>query len=223
MHHRWLLPLLLIATGAAAAHDTWFERRADGSLQLGTGAQFPQQETGLDPQWILRQGCDAGSCWAQSTPFELTLDPAKIDLYLAEVRPDAALLQAWQAMQARGLPWVERYAKHARIVTNAAAAAAPSGMAMDVLLWSDGTPRRGRPLTLQVLRDGQPLPHFAVELRNDRSHFGLWRRTDAQGRLAFTPPFAAAWLLRGVDLRLSDTRPGIWDSRFVTLAFDVAD
>lgn len=223
MHHRWILPLLLLATGAAAAHDTWFERRADGSLQLGTGTQFPKQETPLDPQWIARQGCDAGSCWAQSAPFELTLDPARIPLYLDEVRPDAALLQAWQAMQARGLPWVERYAKHARIVTDPAAAATPSGMAMDVLLWSDGPLRRGRPLTLQLLRDGLPLPHFAVELRSDRSRFGLWRRTDDQGRLVFTPPFAAAWLLRGVDLRLATQRPDSWDSRFVTLAFEVAD
>lgn len=213
--------LVLSLAGPALAHDTWFARQPDGRLVLGTGAQFPKQETGIDAQYLLQQGCDAGSCWAQTTPFALTLDADKIALYLDEVRPDAALVAAWRALQARGLPWQERYAKHARIVHDAAAAASPSGMAMDVLLFSTTAPRRGQPLTFQVLRDGQPLPHFAVELRNDSSRFGLWRRTDAQGRLQFTPPFGGQWLLRGVDLRLSGTVPDSFDSRFVTLAFEV--
>jgi len=30
-------------------------------------------------------------------------------------------------------------------------------------------------------------------------------------------------LLRGTDLRPSSERPGTWDSRFITLAFEVAD
>jgi hypothetical protein len=34
-------------------------------------------------------------------------------------------------------------------------------------------------------------------------------------------PLAGHWLLRGTDLRLSDTVPDSWDSRFVTLAFSV--
>ncbi|MFY9514633.1 MAG: hypothetical protein WAQ05_27005, partial [Rubrivivax sp.] len=122
--------LLTLASSCATAHDTWFERHADGSLQLGTGARFPKQETGLDPQWLQQQGCDAGSCWAQSTAFTLTLEPDKIAPYLDEVRPGPAVLAAWAALQARGLPWVERYAKHARIVANPALPMAGSGMAM---------------------------------------------------------------------------------------------
>ena len=42
---------------------------------------------------------------------------------------------------------------------------------------------------------------------------------DSQTRL----PLAGRWVLRGTDLRLSSERPDTWDSRFVTLAFDVAD
>jgi len=213
--------LLVLAAGPAQAHDSWFARQPDGSVVLGTGNQFPKQETGIAPQYLLKQACAAGSCWAQTTPFELELAPDKIALYLDEVRPDAAVLDTWRTMQARGLPWLERYAKHARIVLDAAGAATPSGMAMDVLLLGGAAPRRGQPLQFQLLRDGQPLPQFAVELRNDRSRFGIWRRTDDAGRLSFTPPFAAQWLLRGIDLRLSDTVPDTFDSRFVTLAFEV--
>lgn len=215
------LLLSFVLFGPAQAHDTWFARQPDGSATLGTGAMFPKQETGIDPQFLLIHACNASNCWAQTTPFDLELAPDKIALYLDEVRPDAALLDAWRALQARGLPWRERYAKHARIVQDAAAAATPSGMAMDVLLLGGTAPRRGQALTFQVLRDGRPLPQFAVELRNDRSRFGIWRRTDDAGRLSFTPPFAAQWLLRGIDLRLSETVPDTFDSRFVTLAFDV--
>lgn len=213
--------LLLCLAGAVQAHDTWFAHQAGGPPVLGTGAQFPKQETGIAPQYLLRQACSAGSCWAQTTPFELVLAPDLVAPYLDEVRPDAALVEAWRAMQARGLSWKERYAKHARIVLDAADGATPSGMAMDVLLFSAAAPRRGQPLQFQVLRDGQPLPNFAVELRSDNSRFGIWRRTDELGRLSFTPPFAAQWLLRGVDLRVSDTLPDTFDSRFVTLAFEV--
>jgi hypothetical protein len=205
--------LLAAACSGALAHDSWFERRADGSLALGTGQQFPKQETLIDPGYITQQGCDAAGCWAQTTTFELDLAPDKIALYLDEVRPPQAVVDAWASMRTRGLPWHERYAKHARIVLDPAAAAVPSGMAMDVLLES-----RGREKVFQVLRDGRPLPAFAVELRNDRSRFGIWRRTDAEGRLRFTPPFAGQWLLRGVDLRVVGDR---FDSRFISLAFEV--
>jgi uncharacterized GH25 family protein len=77
-------------------------------------------------------------------------------------------------------------------------------------------------LQFQVLRDGQPLPDFAVEMRNERSPLGLWRKTDAQGRVSIAAPLPGRWVLRGTDLRLSESEPDLWVSRFVTLAFDVA-
>ncbi len=223
------LPALLAClAGPALAHDTWFEPGPDGKPLLGTGNRFPQQETRVAPELLVRQGCNAAGCWAQTTVFALTLEPALIPAYIDEVRPPPAVLAAWQQLQARGLPWNERYTKHARILLGnsadaLAAAARPTGMDLDVLLTASAAPRRGQPLTLQVLRDGRPLPHFAVELRNDRSAIGLWRRTDAEGRLAFTPPLAAQWLLRGIDLRPSEGDPATWDSRFITLAFTAGD
>ena len=36
-----------------------------------------------------------------------------------------------------------------------------------------------------------------------------------------TVPLAAKWMLRGTDLRLSTSNPDFWDSRFVTLTFEV--
>lgn len=234
--------MLLAGAGAAGAHDTWFETvpGAGWRLALGTGNQFPVHEIGVGANYVVRQGCSgpkgalpltslsntdtalvlgaaavATDCWAQLEPFEVTLPPALIEVYLREVNPTPANLAAWKDMAARGKPWVERYVKHARVVRAGATAPQPSGLGLDALLEGTG------PHVFRILRDGQPLPGFAVEFRHERAHEGLWHRTDAEGRVRFTPAQAGRWLLRGIDLRVSTTRADTWDSRFVTLAFSV--
>jgi hypothetical protein len=164
------------------------------------------------------------SCWAQLSPFEIELAADKIALYLKEIQAPPAVREQWAQMHARGLGWRERYTKHARIELQPdAGAARPVDMAMDVLIESPQRPlQQGQTLQFRVLRDGQPLPDFAVELRNERSPLGLWRKTDAQGRVSIVAPLPGRWVLRGADLRLSETEPNLWVSRFVTLAFEVA-
>lgn len=239
-HDSWFerLPPSTAAPGASAL------------LALGTGNQFPRYESGIDAKYLASQGCrsadgnapmraqrdlpaalllatpaGAQTCWAQLTPFQVTLDPDKIDLYLREVGASAELRASWAALQARGLPWIERYTKHARIALagDGALGAEPVPMAMDVLL--DGPAaqgiRAGQPLAFRVLRDGAPLAGMPVELRHANSRFGIWRRTDDAGRVELPALPPGRWLLRGVDLRLSSTVPDTWDSRFITLAFEV--
>lgn len=223
------------------------------TLSLGTGNQFPLMETPLAAEALQLAGCrqsgepvqplrplraldkavqlrtpPAGgglSCWAQSMPFEIELPPDKIALYLKEIHASPAVNAAWAGMRERGLPWKERYAKHARIElpgTRAERAAAPA-LALDAVpLGGPAGWRRGDTASFQLLRDGQPLADFAVELRHERAPVGLWLVTDAQGRVQMRLPLAGRWVLRGTDLRPSIERPGTWDSRFITLAFDVA-
>lgn len=166
----------------------------------------------------------APSCWAQVQPFEVEIAPRIVELYFKEIQAPAAVREAWAEMHRRGVTWKERYTKHARIETwraGAAVSTQPVPMAMDVLLTSDGPVGVDRPLGFQVLRDGLPLPDFPVELQNSASGLGIWRRTDAQGRVTFSPPLPGRWILRGTDLRLSETQRDYWESRFVTLAFEV--
>ncbi len=244
-----LLLLLLLLAGAAQAHDSWFERLPDGTLALGTGNQFPTFDSAIGAEYLRKQGCqradgsalpltplrntdttlllspapEAVSCWMQLAPFEVELAPDKIALYMSEVHPPQALLDAWAGMQARGLPWKERYTKHARVQRLGSGSARPAEMGMDALpVGAAASPRVGSTLEFQLLRDGAPLPGLAVQFRTERSGFGIWRSTDAQGRVQFQPPLAGAWLLRAVDLRVSATVPDSFDSRFVTLAFEVA-
>lgn len=227
---------------------------AEVALMLGTGNRFPLHESGVGFEYLVRSGCRSDaqgrpialqrvsdaptalwlrarargdkplSCWAQLSPFEVELAPDRIAPYLNEIQAPAAVREQWARLQSRGVPWRERYTKHARIELRPDAdAARPVDMAMDVLLESAERPlRQGQMLQFRVLRDGAPLPDFAVELRNERSPLGLWRKTDAQGRVTFTVPLPGRWVLRGTDLRSSQSDSDRWESRFVTLAFEVA-
>lgn len=176
-------------------------------------------------------GGAALSCWAQLLPQDIEIDDTTVEAYLDEVHAAEAVRARWKELRARGVRWRERYTKHARI--ELAAEAAPAGtpvaaapgavpaLGLDVRLESPLPLKAGDTLRVQVLRDGQPLAGQPVELRSDLSPIGLWRQTDADGRVGIPVPLAARWLLRGVDLRPSATRADAWESRFVTLAFEV--
>jgi hypothetical protein len=126
-------------------------------------------------------------------------------------------------MKARGLPWREHYTKYARIELGGTGPRAALPLGMDVRLDNPRTPiRAGDELTFQVLRDGAPLADLPVELVNNINPLGIWRKTDAEGRVRVAPPLAGRWLLRGVDLRVSRKTADEWESWFVTLAFEVA-
>lgn len=173
------------------------------------------------------------TCWAQLHPIDIEIaDNAIVEIYLKEVNALPAVRERWEAMRARGVRWQENYTKHARIELGAmdagAAASAPAdlaapvaGLGLDLRLENPGLLRAGDTLRAQLLRDGQPLAGLPLELRSDLSPVGIWRQTDAEGRISVTVPLAARWLLRGVDLRASERRADAWDSRFITLAFEV--
>lgn len=180
----------------------------------------------------------ASSCWAQLRPFDVEVAPALVPLYLNEINASAAVRAAWTALQARGLPWKERYTKHARIVLPApldgvaAANLEPAAdLGLDIVADAGAQSLSvGQTLAVQVLRDGQPLAGLALELRSELSPIGIWHQTDLQGRLSVRLPLAGRWLLRGVDLRLANAEGAEvmdsadadhWVSRFVTLAFEV--
>jgi hypothetical protein len=164
-------------------------------------------------------------CRVQTRPTALELDPALVPAYLDEARADAALRQRWQALQAQGRPWRERFRKHARWIdapTGGAdtGAAPPPPLPLDLeLTLPPGGPQRGDRLRARLLWQGQPLPGHALELRNDLSPVGLWLRTDAEGVVELPLPLAARWLVRSILLRPAADEA--WDSDFLGVSFDV--
>ena len=223
-----------------------------GALALGTGDRFPKQEYAVGAETLARQGCRTASgnvralqplrlaetalllaapapgtaaCWAQLQPFDIDIAADKVAVYFDEIRPPAAVRQRWAELQARGVPWNERYTKHARLLLSAVPPvdAPPADMDLDASLApGQAAPRVGQTSVFQVLSAGQPLPGLALQFRSELSPVGLWAQTDADGRVALRLPRAGRWLLRGTELLPSATRPDGWDSRFLTLAFDVA-
>jgi hypothetical protein len=169
------------------------------------------------------------ACWAELGAVEIELEPKVVDVYFKEIRPPAAVRAAWAALQARQLPWRERYRKFARIELAAdAATPAPSlvaarqplGLGLEIVVLGSEPIAVGRPIAFQVLRDGKPLPGLAVELVSERNPLGIWREADARGQLRHTLPFGGRWLLRGTQLRPAARDLESWESRFVTLAIE---
>lgn len=240
---------LALAAPLAAAHDTWFEPLPGGGLALGTGNRFPVMELAVDDKYFARRGCvaadgkprtleklrftdtstllrpqsDAATCFVQLDAFDVELPPDKVDVYFKEIRPSDAVIAAWEQLRARGLPFKERYVKSARVdLADAAGVANPVGMTMDALrLAPVGAMTVGTEAVFEVLRDGQPLAGFNVELVNERSPIGLWHRTDAQGRIRARLPLPGRWLLRGTDLRIAGSGATRFESWFITYAFEV--
>jgi hypothetical protein len=241
-HDSWLSPgreaLLELATGNRYPVQE-FGPAASGLAQAhcsdGTGQPIALRPVREQPQRLeLAPGPDDAaqaplSCWAELRAAGIELGPRLVQVYLAEIRAPAATRAAWARVQQRGLPWRESYRKFARIELASdggaaqeriAAARQPVGMALEIVVLGAQPIATGQPLAFQVLRDGQPLAGFPVELVSERSALGVWRETDAQGVLRHRLPFGGRWLLRGTDLRPSGARPDTWEGRFVTLAIE---
>ena len=162
------------------------------------------------------------ACWAQLKPFDVEVPQDKVELYLSEIQASPALRATWAAMKSRGLPWRERYTKSVRTELAGSGLRGALPLQMDVRLDNPRTPiRSGDELVFQVLLRGQPVADLPVEFVSHLNPLGLWRKTDAEGRVRIALPLAARWLARAVDLRVSPKNADEWESDFVTLAFDV--
>jgi Domain of unknown function (DUF4198) len=250
-HDSWFAPQpanergqLVLALGTGNQYPAFDVAIPAAQLQtsgcLGPGVrEVPLREAGglglfrqATPALLLRTGRPVSpaasvSCWAQLVPIDIQIDDPTVVVYLDEIKAPPAVRERWAALQARGVRWQETYVKHARVEVEgeqpATTATAPiEGLGLDVRLENPQRPlRAGDSVRFQVLRDGQPLAGLAVELRSDASPIGFWRQTDAEGRVQITLPLAARWILRGTDVRPSTQHPDRWESRFVTLAFEV--
>lgn len=194
-------------------------------------ALLPRQER---PEFLeMRARVDATSgvaCWLELKPNNVEITPELVAQYFDEIRAPAAQRELWAQQRSRGVSWRETYRKFMRIELPARAgktgAAAdlsvlrqPQGLGLEIVPLGAEAIRVGQPVAFQMLLDGQPLAGQAVQLVSERSPLGIWRQTDAQGRLRETLPFGGQWLLRATRLEppTTDTEP--WRSRFITLVF----
>ncbi len=171
------------------------------------------------------------SCWAELKAWSFEMPLHLVPVYLAEIKASKALRDTWAGLNERKLPWRETFTKYARIEAQETspatpaqrlAARKPAGLPLELVIVSEGPVATGQELVFQLLRDGQPLAGLPLELISERSAIGIWRETDAEGKVRHTLPFTGRWLLRGTDLRISQQDATRWESRFATLALDAA-
>ena len=170
------------------------------------------------------------ACWVALKPYPLEMTPDLVKTYFSEIRPPAALVEHWSRQQARGVAWRETYSKYLRMelpgasdagADSLAALRQPQGLAMELVPVGADPIRAGQPVGFQVLLDGKPLAGQWIELVSARHTLGVWRQSDAEGKIRQALPFAGPWLLRSVHLEApaDDSQP--WRSRFVTLLVHV--
>ncbi|MBC5765670.1 DUF4198 domain-containing protein [Ramlibacter albus] len=167
------------------------------------------------------------ACHVQLVPFDIELTPQLVEVYLREIRAPDSVRSAWEQMRKAGKPWRERYVKFARIeLATAAGDESPAqwrtlreatpGAPLEIVPGGTAPLQAGREAVFRVLASGRPVRDVPVELVSDRSPVGVWLRSDADGLLRVTIPFAADWLLRATVLDLAGDA---WNSRFATFAF----
>lgn len=169
------------------------------------------------------------ACWVELKPFPVEMTPELVKTYFSEIRPPAALVEQWSRQQARGVAWRETYTKSLRMelpgepgaAGSLAALRTPQGLPMEMVPTGADPIRVGQPADFQVLLDGKPLAGQWIELVSSRHTLGIWRQSDAEGKIRQALPFAGRWLLRSVHLEApaDDSQP--WRSRFVTLLVHV--
>jgi hypothetical protein len=212
-------------------------------LELGTGNRPPHHEFPIGPEQLAKQGCmgprgvarmqpvrvqqaalllrfsdpEAAQCWAELVPFEVTVPPDKIAVYLDDIHADAELREHWRALSATGRSGSERYVKHARLLLHGNGVAGER-LRMDIEQVSERVVS-GELVHFRIWFENRPLPEQWLELVGDRGETGGWFRSSDDGTVTFAVPREGTWLLRGTRLRPS-TLPGpAWTSDFVTLVF----
>ena len=171
------------------------------------------------------------ACWAELKPRDVELADALVETYFSETRPAPGVSQRWARQRSAGIPWRETYRKFMRVEVPPAPAPppgalaalrAPQGLGMEIVPLGDDPLRAGRPASFQLLRDGRPVAGHWIEFVSERNPLGVWRQSDADGKVSIALPFAGRWLARSVFIEPPADDGMRWNSRFTTVLVHVA-
>ncbi|MGH9365649.1 MAG: DUF4198 domain-containing protein [Thermoanaerobaculia bacterium] len=161
--------------------------------------------------------------WAESKPRFIELTPKQVDEYLEEIGAADTVGREWKALGA-GAKWRENYTKHVKTFVRVGEPGQdsswkePVGMAFEIVPEQDPTAlSSGDRLTVQLLKDGKPLPDFPVGLVAAKAKDGSIQKTDTQGRVSLQLDRPGWWLLRATQIERSSKPELDWESHFTTL------
>lgn len=172
----------------------------------------------------------AVACWLELRPVELTLTPELVQVYFRDIRAPQAVRDAWASQQSAGIVWKEIYRKYVRIeaplpgaeaVTASAAMRLPRNYPLELVPVGHEPVVARAEAEFQALAGGRPVPDLAVEFVSLRNPAGIWRQTNADGRIRLALPFGGEWLLRSTVLSIPKSPQEPWRSSFATLTVQV--
>lgn len=170
------------------------------------------------------------ACSLELLAVDLALTNELVDLYMVDVRAPQAVRDAAAAQRKAGVEWKEVYRKYIRIevpvqpgatATSYADLRKPRGLPLELVPAGNEPLATGKPAEFVALSNGKPVPNLAVEFVPSRGPIGLWRQTDAQGRIGLTLPFGGEWLLRATTFEIPQNAQEPWRTRFGTLTVEV--
>jgi hypothetical protein len=163
-------------------------------------------------------------------PIFLEKSAEEIEARLREVHAGEALREAW-GRQAPETPWREHVMRYVKIFVRVGEPSVATadwsqalGAPLEIIPEQDPTKlRAGDRLSVRALREGAPLPNFALDFKtadDSRDHVMF---TDLAGRAEITLDAAGLWLIYGTDLRLAQKpqKDETWVSTFASLALEV--
>ncbi|HEV2611038.1 MAG TPA: DUF4198 domain-containing protein [Noviherbaspirillum sp.] len=174
-----------------------------------------------------------------SHPNQVALSGDKFHAYLREEGLDD-IIKRREADGTAATPGRERYRRHVktllRVGSNADGKsdrtyATRTGQRLEIVPLADPLAQRaGGTLDFQFYFDGKPLAGVLVKAwhrkdgkpKNDQTLI-IRARTDAQGKVAFSLPYAGTWMVSAVHMIATTDTPDIdWDSFWGNLTFDLA-
>jgi hypothetical protein len=199
------------------------DRLAATGLRIG-GRKLPLDAANPD-RIALRlsvptSGTGVAALWIALRPRTLSLTPTEVQEYLREIGASEDVESRWRRQQR----WRETYVKLAKTYVRVGEPTGdrswrePVGLQLEIVPRADPTRlRAGSELSVQVLRDGKPLPRFAVSALPSATIEPIMRSTDGEGRAAFTLDRPGPWLIRGTLIEPSSSPDADWHSLFTTL------
>jgi uncharacterized GH25 family protein len=192
-----------------------------GKIPRGTGTKHSLRLA------VRPEGEGIACVWIESKPKSIDLKPDQVREYLEEIGALDTVGKEWSAAGSAGR-WREIYTKHAKTFVAVGAAdgdrswAEPAGMRLEIVPEADPTRLRTKSdFSVRLLREGRPLPGFPVGMVQAGQKTGEVRKTDANGRVSFTPDRKGWILLRATDLRRAGSAEADWESDFATLTLRV--
>ena len=146
--------------------------------------------------------------------------------YLQEIGAAETIGKRW-ASTGRG-QWRESYVKCAKSYVRVGEKSddgswsRPAGLPLEIVPEADPTSiRAGSPFAVRVLLDGAPLRELTVTAVGGGAKH-LARKTDAEGRVEFTPAAAGPWLFKATRIVEATDGAHDWQSQFTTMTVEVA-